>query len=693
VQERGRAAYSFLPATDYRLQLFMDDRLLSEFLSEAEDLVEELYADVETLRARRSEGRARRELVGRLFRHVHTFKGTASAAGLDAAGSLAHEFETLLDSVRLGREALSDAVLDAFEDAAAALAEELGASARGEASAETGALVARLRSLARSRASEASEDEDVSGLLPADVAWELTAYERRRLCEAVREGARAYVVRADFDLSDFDAQFRRMSEALDSACETIATQPGVDPSAPERVTFRVVCASDAGRERLHEILKPFGARLSEGAGDAEAVRAEGRPNGVDSSSSREGETEARVRAVSPAAYVRASLEELDEIVAATHELFTQTMSALEGREGAAVETGARAERVRRDFLALEERLIALRMAPVGPTLERAARAGRAAARAAGKLVEFEVEGSNVKLDRSLAARLADPLLHLVRNAVDHGVEQEGERLPAGKRAPGRVRIEASTEGGRVALRVTDDGRGVDSERVARAAAERGLVPPGAAVSERQALRLIFRPGFSTAADVSLVSGRGVGLEIVEREVEEAGGEVRVSTSRGRGTCFEMRVPTTLALLPALVVRSCGQVYCVADAHLVERGRASREDLNSDGSLLRLDGRELPLLSARSLLGQPPSQDAPRDADSGVEFVVVRARDMRGGGNGEEQRHAAVAFDGVEGSAEVLVRGLGRHATRWRGVSGAGELYDGRVVLVLDLPRLVEAHTT
>lgn len=680
----------------------MDDRLLSEFLAEAEELVEELYADVAALRARRSEGRARRELVGRLFRHVHTFKGTAAAAGLDAAATLAHEFETLLDAVRLGRASADETVLDAFEDAAAALGESISAASLGEGARDTGGLVARLRSLASAGAGAPPDDVDVAGLLPSDVAWELTAYERRRLFEAVREGARAYVVRADFDLADFDEQFRRMCEALDTSGETIATQPGVEPSAPERVTFRVVYASDAGRKRLSEILVPFGGRLSEGGRAAAVEQSEGdrvSPPRVDV----EGETRGRARAVAPAAYVRASLEELDEIVAATHELFAETLAALgephhsareDERGDAHVETGARdatpvsVERIRRDFLALEERLIALRVAPVGPTLERAARAGRAAARASGKLVEFEVSGGGVRLDRTLADRIADPLLHLVRNAVDHGVEQEAERLSAGKPARGLVRVEASTDGSRVAFRVTDDGRGVDPERVARAAAERGLVPPGAPVSERQALRLIFRPGFSTAADVSLVSGRGVGLEIVEREVEEAGGEVRVSTERGRGTSFEMRVPTPLALLPALLVRSCGRVYCVAAEQLLESGRAAREDLNEDGSRLRIDGRELPVVNARALLGQPPSEDS-EDVDSGVEFVVVRTRDVRGEGDGDV--HAAVVVDALEGRAEVLVRGLGRHATRWRGVSGATELRDGRVALVIDLPRLVEAH--
>lgn len=658
----------------------MDDRLLSEFLAEAEDLVEELYADVALLRARRAEGRARRELVGRLFRHVHTFKGTASAAGLDAAGALAHEFETLLDAVRLGRATSDDAVLDAFEETVGALSSSVAAVSRGDAAADTGSLVARLRLLAHTRADASADEEDVAGLLPADVAWELTAYERRRLFEAVREGAHAYLVRADFDLTNFDEQFRQMSEALDVFGETIATQPGVEPSAPERVMFRIVYASSSGRERLKEVLSPFGAQLSEGIRGVDVEQSSGERESSRKVDGGADETKERRRLVSPAAYVRTSLEELDEIVAATHELFAETLNALGESE--------HAERIRRDFFALEERLIALRMVSIGPTLERAARAGRAAARDSGKLVEFEVEGGGARLDRTLADRLADPLLHLVRNAVDHGVEQEAERLSKGKPAHGRVRIEASAEGSRVAVRVTDDGRGVDSERVAHAAAERGLVPPGTSLTERQALRLIFRPGFSTASDVSLVSGRGVGLEIVEREVEEAGGEVRVGTKSGRGTSFEMRVPTTLALLPAVLVRSCGHVYCVAASHLIETGRASREDLTEDGARLRIDGRELPLINARTLLGRPASQDS-EEANSSVEFVVVRGR---GEGEAEGQRQAAVAVDGFEGRAEVLVRGLGRHATRWRGISGATELRDGRIALVLDLPRLVEAYS-
>src|SRR5205823_2338026 len=264
----------------------------------------------------------------------------------------------------------------------------------------------------------------------------------------------------------------------------------------------------------------------------------------------------------------------DDLISAAHGLSADTLGALDfaladstAGDAHAAELDVRAARIRRSFSELEERLIALRMVPLRATLARAARAGESVARAAGKSVEFESAGGDVRLDRSLADRVAEPLLHLLRNAVDHGIEDAEERRAAGKTERGRVRVEALAEDGRVVLRVSDDGRGVDAERVARAAEGRGLVVPGAQLSDEQALRMIFRPGFSTAPRATLVSGRGVGLDVVERAVEEAGGEVRVRTERGRGTVFEMRLPTTLALLHAHVLRSGARRYCVGAGHV------------------------------------------------------------------------------------------------------------------------------
>ncbi|MDT5270083.1 MAG: two-component system, chemotaxis family, sensor kinase CheA [Acidobacteriota bacterium] len=678
----------------------MDERLLREFLAEAEELIEELYGDVAELRERRSEGPARRELVARTFRHVHTVKGTAAAAGLDAAGRVAHEFESLLDAVRRGGAPLDEEVLDACEEAVGALAESLDAAARGAEWAEPARLFERLSRLTAHVPAVVRAAEE---LLPPEVARALSAYEQRNLAEAVAEGARAYLVSVDFDLSDFDEQYKRLSESLKESGEIVSTQPFVGDVGPGRVGFRIVYASAEALTKLTARASAFGATLDSAIADPVKYDSSSvEPGGKTFEESRDGtlETSEASEATplattapassSAATGVRVTLEELDELISATHGLFADTLGALDlalatGAE-ARTELEDKASAVRRRFFELEERLIGLRMAGLRVALLRAARAGRAAAREAGKHVEFEVAGGDARLDRSLAERVADPLLHLVRNAVDHGVETEGERLAAGKPAVGRVRVEADSEGGLVVLRVSDDGRGVDVEAVARAAAAAGLVAPGTTLDDAHALRLIFRPGFSTAGQASLVSGRGVGLDVVERAVEEAGGEVRVRSQRGRGTTFELRLPTTLALLPAHVVKSAGRRYCLDALHVVEAGHAEASDLIGQGvrRTLRWRGRELPLVELRELLGLGSQGDETNGAARRA-YVVARARQ-----GSEEEARAAIAVDELEGQSEVLVRGLGRHAKRWRAVGGATELRDGTVAIVLDLPRLLES---
>ena len=387
--------------------------------------------------------------------------------------------------------------------------------------------------------------------------------------------------------------------------------------------------------------------------------------------------------------VRVELGELDEVISAAHEAAARTTNVLglAGQQGMArPELTEGLLDVRRRLAELEERLIALRMVPVAQMLERAARAGRIAARLTGKQIDFEVRGGDVRLDKSLADAMADPLLHILRNAVDHGVETPAERRAAGKSERAVVRLEASAEGSRVRLKVADDGRGLDPLRVTRAAAERGIIEAGTVLTKEQAMRLIFRPGFSTASSVSSVSGRGVGLDVVERAVELAGGELRVASEEGAGMTFVVSLPTTLALTPALVVTSAGQRYCVDERHISETGFVTAADISHSGGIewVHWRGAMMPLLHARQLLAQPPSPLA-----NGQSLAVIIAR-TGGSEAAEDVRHAALAVDAFGERTEALVRGLGRHAARWRGISGATELPDGTVALVLDLPRLLAA---
>jgi two-component system chemotaxis sensor kinase CheA len=327
------------------------------------------------------------------------------------------------------------------------------------------------------------------------------------------------------------------------------------------------------------------------------------------------------------------------------------------------------------------------MVPVSQMLERAARAGRIAARLTSKQVEFVIEGGEVRLDKSLADAMADPLLHILRNAVDHGIETSAERTGAGKSAKGHVRLGAWTEGNRVHLRVSDDGNGIDPLRVARAAAEQGIIEAGRLLTKAQALRLIFRPGFSTAGTVSSVSGRGVGLDVVEKAIELVGGELRVSSEDGAGTTFEMILPTTLALTPAVVVHSAGYRYCIDERRIVETYTVASSDIDRSQEVERIlwRGSRVPLFRMRQLLGQPPREEVNTES---VPVIISRLGPET---ESDASSSAALVVDAIGEGTEALVRGLGRHASRWRGVGGATRLADGTLALMLDLPRLIEIN--
>jgi two-component system chemotaxis sensor kinase CheA len=669
----------------------MDEHVLNEFLAEAEDLLEVLFGDLQALRVRHSEGRARRELVGRIFRHIHTLKGSAATAGLETVTELAHEFESLLDGARLGRISINDEVLDIFDATATAIQQGLSATARHEQQPETKPLIERLRTLAR------QEDERALSVfqrpladLPEEVARSLSKHEAHRLREALEEGAHLFLINVAFNLASFDARFRDLSDALAEKGEIICTLPGLAGESPDKISFRIVYATEESREDLAKRATAFGElSLAELTIAKDAKKEKPAP----SRNEAQAESAQAKSIASLTSHVRVELSELDAIISAAHDVLVETSGLLNLTQSFKLQEDEkalideRAKGIRRNFVELEEQLISLRMIPVGQMLERAARAGRISARATGKEVEFEAKGGKVKLDKALADVIADPLLHILRNAVDHGIELPTERARIGKRPRGLVRLEASTEGNRVSFKVTDDGRGIDPLRVTRAAAAQGIIKTGRLLTKEQALRLIFRPGFSTAVSVSKVSGRGVGLDVVERAVEQVGGELRVSGEQGAGTTFEIILPTTLALLPTLVVRSSGNSYCIEARRVVETGTIAAAELERKLEEGRIDwrGSSVPLVLMRKLLAQAPL-DAINIQTSAPLIIVSQAAGKTG--NGER---AAIIVDSIEGETEALVRGLGRHATRWRGVSGATELRDGTIALVLDLPRLLEMN--
>lgn len=651
---------------------------LNQFTADAKDIVDRLYADLQQLRSLRAQGRHRRELASRIFRHVHTLKGSAGSVGLKNVSQLAHEFEGVLDAVRLGRITIDDTVLTLFEDTADALAESIANSGRGDESASQ-SLIASLHAVSAAASQQGTIAGSLRSTLPEDVSRSLSEYDLQHTREAVREGAKLFIVDAGFPIESFDTQFRELTKLLGKTGEVISTIPGA-ASTGDEINFRLLYAaeliSDHTRSRANEIgtfeFKEIPIASPDALADAvSAVNVLPAP------------------AVPSGTSVRVGLNQLDELTAAVTDLLRDTMNALSALRitAAAGGTGSTTSDLRSRFVDLEERLIKLRLVPLADLLNGvAARAGRVAARQMGRDIEFEIVGGNVGIDKSLADLVAEPLMHLVRNAVSHGIEAPEERRAAGKAPNGSVKLQGFSEGSRIFIVVSDDGRGIDFAQVAQAATRQGIVSRPEDLTSDQALRLIFRPGFSTSPDASDLSGRGVGLEIVDRAMTQAGGEVRLTSEPGKGATFAIMIPATLALVPCVVVHGGNQFYCLDSSIVADRVSVSDGQISPAAQHFEWQGEHLRLFRLSHLLtgenGAPPH--SPRA------ILVCQPSEHRHA-LAAHQNHVAIAVDAIAGQHETLVRSLGPHSNLWHGISGAAELLDGSVALMIDLARLIETN--
>ena len=660
------------------------DQTQREFLVEIEELVEHVFTDLDELREATADNRSKheqRELIDRIFRRVHSVKGSAASCGLEVVSQIAHEFENLLDEVRAGRVLIDDAVVDTCESATEALSETLSLAASGIVEPSRRALFDRLQAATKGKTDEPRNDnEAVLKNIPFEIWQSLTESEKERLVIVVGERSPLFVVATSFDLSDFDAQFSRLKEQLAKFGEVISTSPAVDDEHPDRINFRVLYASDGDLQTIEAAVVDFSAVVFKEIGNAS-----------ESESASDKETSPVAGTSLPplaslSNFVRTDLDKLDRLISLTHELLRTTSNALElALAEQQLTATARQEleklngQIRTSFMGVEDELISLRMVSLGPTLQRAMRAGRAAARVDAKEIDFAIVGADLRLDKLLADAISDPLIQLVRNAVGHGIETAEERVQSGKSRRGTVRIEAVSEGSQSRLRVSDDGRGVDPLLISEAAQRLGISTSEGELDVEQGLRLIFRPGFTTLASASGVSGRGVGLDVVETAVEQVGGELRVSSEPTQGTTFEILLPVTFGLVTTNVVVSAGNRYCIPAAQTLGIDAIDVVDGASGANQLRQ-------VSMRDLLGQPEEDDP----SSQLHLITCQYTDERAGMSSQETKCLGIVVDRVEGPQEVLVRSLGRHAGRWYGIAGATELRDGTVALVLDLPRLLSS---
>src|SRR2546427_9802838 len=326
------------------------------------------------------------------------------------------------------------------------------------------------------------------------------------------------------------------------------------------------------------------------------------------------------------------------------------------------------------FLELQELVMKIRMVPVGPTFHRFARSVRDAARKSGKLARMLVVGEDVEVDTTILEHIHDPLMHMIRNSVDHGLETPEVRRSLGKDPSGKIMLQAFHDSGNIVVQISDDGAGLDHERILARARAQGIIPEGARLSEAEIHNLIFQPGFSTADKVSELSGRGVGLDVVRRNVNALSGAIQLESRKGQGTTFTIRLPLTLAIIDGFAVKVGTETYVIPLSSVQECLELPAEKHSSEeGGVINLRGEALPYVRLRDLFecgGAAPARE---------KIIVV---EYHGG-------RAGLAADELLGEQQAVIKPLGRLFQGIRGVSGSTILGNGRVALIMDVPALCE----
>ena len=674
------------------LELGDDERQL--FLAEGAELLEQLEAGLLDLEA----GRGGPETVHAVFRAAHTLKGSAATVGLDGMARLTHAMESRLDAWRHGQgepEAGEVAAMLAGVDRLRAMLAAVAAG--GDPPPPPAELLATLEAPATAPADAwvVEAELDPGCPMPAVRALQvLLALEDRApllASEPARDGLEA-------TWSGRSVRARVAAEA--SAADLEAAVAAV----PDVVAVRVRRASGGDAPRGGPAEGGAATEAAPGVGAAPTAPAAGRDAAGLPAAAAAAPTDDRTvpadasriagsSATSPAGApddrtIRVDVALLDRLLNLVGELVVergrlaqlgQELARLSGAPEVADELFRVNVQIARITGALQDAVLQARMLPVARLFRRFPRLVRDLAVMLGKQVQLELAGEDTELDRTLHQVVADPLLHLVRNALDHGIEPPDERRRAGKPPAGRLRLAAAREGHHVLIRVEDDGRGIDPERLRQAAVAKGLIAPerAAALGDREALDLMFLPGFSTAERVTGVSGRGVGLDVVRQQLEQAGGRVEVATRPGAGTTFTLVLPLTLATLRALLVGVEGHLYALPLADVGEVVRVDPGELRSVQGrwATTVRGQVVPLLWLRQF-ADPRFRPRP----DGTALVAVLVE--------HQGQPVGLVVDRLLGEQEVVVKGLGELLAGTRGLSGATILGDGRLALILDTPALV-----
>jgi two-component system chemotaxis sensor kinase CheA len=702
----------------------MGDKAREEFFSEAHEIIEGLSRDLLQLDGSRGKGPVDPELVNNIFRAVHTLKGLAGLFGAARMSALSHELENVLDDLRLGKIELTQSALDLLFRGVTIygriLAVEKGS--RSDPLADIDDFLRELAELSESQSDEAPISGAFYELDPGLLAV-LTEYEEHRLRTNIEQGQSLFRLRVRFELATIDAALSSLKTKAKPHGEIITYLPTGEGAEADSIELDILMASKASLDVLRSLLGGEQAQIEEvprrsrdtkdpvlvpsrpgshmpspdmGFPSAHPASAPPRPKAVaqrpgalpkgaaHSTAAQMGEVSLR----SVTQTVRVDIRKLDLLMNIVGEL-SIVRNAI-GRLTESVrkspeqrEIGMELYRLHRGFerqlAELQSGILEVRMVPLGQLFDKLARVVRQISREADKDVNLVITGAETEVDKLIVEELSDPLMHMIRNAIDHAIEARIERERVGKPAVGTIALNAFQKASHVVIEVEDDGKGIDETKLVTAAVKRGLLAQEEVTElvHREVLNLVFIPGLSTKSDVGELSGRGVGMDVVKTNIGKLGGIIDIYSERGIGTKFTVTLPITLAIISALIVKVEGRTFAVPLASVQEAIWLDPTALRrvEGQEMMTLRGATLPLCRVNELFGF--SSIAKSRSRPYAVVVSVGARRL------------GLVVDELIGQQDIVVKPLGPSLKKVRGFAGATELGDQRVALVLDAPALIE----
>ena len=704
----------------------------ASFFIECEELLEALQDGLQMM----DDGEDDPETINIVFRAVHSIKGGAGAFGLEALVRFAHRYETVLDEVRAGRMSVEPEALKVFFQAADHLSDLVRISRDGAPlpEAETAQLLSALDAFLGDAAPGEDAEEEVIDFQPMGLSFDLDldeedgaeqeAFDLSELPPPPDFGAEAgaggedFVIRFTplaelFDTGNEPALLLRNLQALGRSTVTCSAQdlPELDQLSPEipHLSWTVTLEADVDEAEIAAIFEfveglcrleitrgalvaghdPAPESLTAAAlpeddteddGDDTPLPAMPAPEAATPAPSAAAAPRADKQASAPAAaksVVRVDLDRIERLVNLVGELVINQAMLSQSLEQSDLSPHSDAmsgleefQRLTRD---IQDSVMMIRAQPVKSLFQRMSRIVREASAAVGKDVRLYTFGESTEVDKTVIERLADPLTHMIRNAVDHGLESRENRIKAGKDPQGRVNLTAAHRSGRVVIEVSDDGAGINRPKVQQIAIDKGLIPADSVLSDTEIDNLLFLPGFSTASVVSDLSGRGVGMDVVRTAIQALGGRITTTSEPGKGTTFSISLPLTLAVLDGMVVKVAGETLVLPLNLVVETLTLEASDVKMvrpGHHVIRVRSGFVPLFDLGEALGY---RGALEDFAGSVVLLIAQ----------EDGSHAALLIDNILDQRQVVIKGLDDSFHRAPGIAAATILGDGQIALILD----------